>query len=78
MNSIVKNVQSTVKTHHIIAIVGFIVLGVALYQYSTGKDLINDNMDVQTKFLGGKGQPSVAQPANPQGQNCGSLNQWRT
>ncbi len=69
MNSIVKNVQSTIKTHHIIAIVGFIVLGVALYQYSSGKDLIHDNMDVQTKFLGGKGQPGVAQPANPQGQN---------
>jgi hypothetical protein len=69
MNSIVKNVQTTVKTHHIIAIVGFLVLGVALYQYSTGKDLINDNMDVQTKFLGGKGPSNVAQPANPQGQN---------
>jgi hypothetical protein len=70
MNSIVKNVQSTIKTHHIIALVGFVVLGIALYQYSTGKDLIHDNMDVQTKFLGGnKGQPSVAQPANPQGQN---------
>jgi hypothetical protein len=70
MNSIVKNVQSTIKTHHIIAIIGFIVLGVALYQYSSGKDMINDNMEVQTKFLGGnKGASGVAQPANPQGQN---------
>jgi len=69
MNGIVKNVQSTIKTHHIIAAIGFVVLGFALYQYSTGKSLIIDNMDVQTKFLGGKGQPSVAQPANPQGQN---------
>lgn len=68
MNSVIKNVQSTLRTHHIIAIVGLIILGVALYQYSTGKGLLQDNMDVQTKFLGGKNQ-NVAQPANPMGQN---------
>lgn len=69
MNNIVKNVQSTVKTHHVIAIVGLVVLGVALYQYSTGKNLVNDNMDVQTKFLGNKENSNVAQPASPLGQN---------
>jgi hypothetical protein len=69
MNSIVKNAQSTIKSHHIIAVLGFIVLGIALYQYSTGKNVITDTMDVQTKFMGGKESNIVAQPANPQGQN---------
>lgn len=67
MNSI-KNVQSTLKTHHIIAAAGLVILGAALYQYSTGKGVLQDNMDVQTKFLGGN-QNNVAQPSNPLGQN---------
>jgi hypothetical protein len=71
MNSIVKNVQTTVKTHHMIAIFGFVVLGIALYQYSSGKNSILDNMAGNTQFLGGgkAAGPNVAQPANPQGQN---------
>lgn len=49
MNSIIKNVQSTLKVHNIIALVGLLILGVAIYQYSTNKNNTNDNMATNTE-----------------------------
>ena len=40
----IKDISAYVKTHHIIAFVGAIVLIIALYQYSSGKSSVIDKM----------------------------------
>ena len=70
---ILKDLQKMVKAHHVIAILGLVVLGVALVNYSSGKSSSTDNM------TGGRASsaPAVtqaadagtAQAANPAGQN---------
>lgn len=72
--SIVKNLQKYVKTHHLIALLGLIVLAVALGQFSDRKASSSEGA------VGGAGfqqaaaikeaaDAGVAQPAAPAGQN---------
>jgi len=42
--TVIKDISTYVKSHHIIAFLGAIVLVIALYQYSSGKSTIMDKM----------------------------------
>ena len=42
--TVIKDISTYVKAHHIIAFLGAIVLVIALYQYSSGKSTIMDKM----------------------------------
>lgn len=39
-----KSIQKYVKAHHIIALIGVVVIGLAIYQYSTRKSSILSGM----------------------------------
>jgi hypothetical protein len=81
--SLLSKLQSTLKAHHFIALVGILVLAYAIYQYSGRKNTIASGFGNPRR--GGAPQPmgsamaggglagapgqGVAQPANPAGQN---------
>ena len=62
-----KSIQKYVKAHHIIALVGVVVIGLAIYQYSTRKSSILSGMknEVEEKV---EKKADIA-PANPMGEN---------
>jgi hypothetical protein len=76
-----RNLQKTMKAHHLLALVGIVVVVYAMFQYSgrkgspsdgfnnnkNGAQANNSNMNMNMNMsMGGGG---VAQPANPAGQN---------
>lgn len=73
------SLAKSIKSHHLIALAGVVVIVYALYRYSGRKFSISDAFDNQQKknMKGGSGSASgmngpssgVAQPANPAGQN---------
>jgi len=73
--SILKNLQKYVKTHHLIALLGLIVLVVALGQFSDRKSAISEGnggygqRSVQDVAVTNAADAGVAQPAAPRGQN---------
>lgn len=48
--SILKNIQKSLKTHHIVILVGAVILIFALYGYSSKKTAITDNMTGSNDF----------------------------
>ena len=62
--TVIKDISTYVKAHHIIAFLGAIVLFVALYQYSSGKSNIMDKMsgiqygEFDSSSMGGGGPAS--------------------
>jgi len=75
--SVFKNLQKSIKTHHFIALLGLIVLGYAVMQYSNKKGILSDGFngaaDNQNDIPKTNNMPpqnnGVAQPAEPAGQN---------
>ena len=75
--SVFKNLQKSIKTHHFIALLGLIVLGYAVMQYSNKKGILSDgfngaadNQNNMSKTNNMHAQNNVvAQPAEPAGQN---------
>ena len=75
--SVFKNLQKSIKTHHFIALLGLIVLGYAVIQYSNKKGILSDGFngatDNQNDIPKTNNMPpqnnGVAQPAEPAGQN---------
>jgi len=80
--SMLKDLQKYVKTHHVIALLGFLVLVIALGQYSSGLGGSMDGMDSMNRQHRQQkgGMPhananqmgvndAAAAPANPAGQN---------
>lgn len=70
---LLRSLQRNIKTHHLIAVLGLVVLGVALYQYSSGKSTITDGMGGRHNVVANQGSvvagADVAVGANPAGQN---------
>jgi hypothetical protein len=72
--TMLKNLQRTLKAHHLLALLGLVVVIYAIYQYSGRKsspsDGFNNNKNgapsINTSMSSGGG---FAQPANPAGQN---------
>jgi len=70
--SILKDLQKMVKAHHVIALLGLVVLGVAIFNYSSGKSSTTDNMTggrVTASQVTQAADAGVAKAANPAGQN---------
>lgn len=75
--SVFNNLQKSIKTHHFIALLGLIVLGYAVMQYSNKKGILSDgfngaadNQNDMSKTNNMHAQNNVvAQPAEPAGQN---------
>ena len=74
--SLLKNLQKSFKTHHLIAFVGLLVLGYVVMQYSKKKGVLADGFSSSDINNQGSEQmdqqnvaSSVAQPAEPAGQN---------
>ena len=76
--SLLSKIQSTFKAHHLIALVGIVVLAYAIYQYSGRKNTVSSGFggnqrrggsDSTCGSNGSQQQQGVAQPANPAGQN---------
>ena len=75
--SVFKNLQKSIKTHHFIALLGLIVLGYAVMQYSNKKGILSDGFtgaaDNENDMSKTNNTPAqnngVAQPAEPAGQN---------
>jgi hypothetical protein len=74
------DLQKIIKAHHLIALVGIVVLAYAIYQYSGRKNTVSSgfggNQRRGVPTAGGSAAASltgaaggVAQPANPAGQN---------
>lgn len=71
---LLRSLQKKIKTHHLIAVLGLVVLAVALYQYSTGKSRTTDGMGVNRQTVVAnqgydEANTGVAIAANPAGQN---------
>jgi hypothetical protein len=71
---LLRSLQRKIKTHHLIAVLGLVVLGVALYQYSSGKSTVTDGMGGNRQtVVANQGSVDagmgVAVGANPAGQN---------
>ena len=70
---ILKDLQKMLKVHHVIALLGLIVLVVALVNYSSGKSVLMDNMSSGRQSRGESisqvPDSGVAMAANPAGQN---------
>jgi len=69
--SFIATLQKSLKTHHVLALVGVIVLAFAIYQYSSGKSTVSDGFEVgqrKERVMVG-GEPVVPVPANPAGMN---------
>ena len=71
-----RELHKKVKTHHVIAILGLVVLGVALYQYSSNKSTTTDGMGgnrrhnvEQQQLSSDNNSGMVAQAADPAGMN---------
>jgi hypothetical protein len=62
-----KSIRKYVKAHHIIALIGVVVIGIAIYQYSTRKSSILSGMknEVEEKV---EMKKSIL-PADPKGEN---------
>jgi len=72
--SFLSSLQKNLKTHHLLALVGIIVLVFAITQYSGRKGSVADGFKNQAMSTGQYGSPTtqmsgVAVPANPAGQN---------
>lgn len=75
--SVFKNLQKSIKTHHFIALLGLIVLGYAVMQYSNKKGILSDGFNGAANNQNAMPKPNnmppqnngVAQPAEPAGQN---------
>ena len=68
--SFLKNLQKTVKAHHVISLVAAVVLIYAIVQYSRGKGLVSDNFGLpQPEVKSNPPSSMAAQPAEPLGQN---------
>jgi hypothetical protein len=81
--SLLKDLQKFIKMHHILAVAGFLVLGVVVMQYSKRKGLVVDNMtfganitpqqanEEQSKYVTNMSGPATngVSPAQPAGQN---------
>jgi hypothetical protein len=73
---ILRDLYKKVKSHHVIAVFGLIVLVAAMYQYSSGKSMTMDGMrdtrmrsSVNQQSYTPDDMGSVAQPADPIGMN---------
>jgi hypothetical protein len=68
-----KNLQRTLKAHHLLALLGLVVVIYAIYQYSGRKsspsDGFNNNKNAAPQMNAGMTTTGFAQPANPAGQN---------
>ena len=71
--SFLKDLQKKIKAHHVIALLGFVVLAVALVNYSSGKSSLTDNMTggraSSAQAVTQAADAGTAQAANPAGQN---------
>ena len=73
-----KNLQKTMKAHHLLALLGLIVVICSMHKYSTSKSSPSDGFNSEkhnavptskNHVNGGNSSMNVAQPANPAGQN---------
>jgi len=73
-----KNLQKTMKAHHLLALLGLIVVIYSMHKYSTSKSSPSDGFNSEkhnavptskNHVNGGNSSMNVAQPANPAGQN---------
>jgi len=72
-----RDLQKTMKAHHLLALLGIVVVIYAIYQYSGRKGSPSDGFnDKKNKMMPSDGSSmnamtgsTVAQPANPAGQN---------
>lgn len=71
--SIIKDLQKNIKTHHFLALLGFVILAYAIFQYSSRKGSMADgfsgNASDGEKAPMNRPMENVAQPAEPAGQN---------
>lgn len=72
--SIIKDLQKNIKTHHFLALLGFVILAYAVFQYSGRKGSMSDGFsanagNVQNAPMNKPTMNNVAQPAEPAGQN---------
>ena len=58
----IKDISAYLKVHHIIALIGAIVLVVALYQYSSGKSAVVDKMTGALQYGEYASQSTMQQP----------------
>lgn len=65
-----KNLQKSIKTHHIIVLVGVVILVFALYNYSSNKSLITDAMTGQANHIvSDNTRPSLSNSGNVEPNN---------
>lgn len=64
-----KNLQKSIKTHHIIVLVGVVILVFALYNYSSNKSLITDAMTGQKHMVSDNTKPSLSNSGNVEPNN---------
>ena len=73
--SVFKNLQKKIKVHHFVALLGVIVVAYAVMQYSKRKGILSDgfsssdNKNTNATAQNNTLVASVAQPAEPAGQN---------
>ena len=72
--SIIKDLQKNIKTHHFLALLGFVILAYAVFQYSGRKGSMADGFsgnasNGQKASMNKPTMDNVAQPAEPAGQN---------
>ena len=72
--SIIKDLQKNIKTHHFLALLGFVILAYAVFQYSGRKGSMSDGFsgnasNGQKAPMNRPTMDNVAQPAEPAGQN---------
>jgi hypothetical protein len=64
--SFLKNLQKNIKAHHFIALIGIVVLAIAITQYSSRKNTFNDG-------FGGNSMPSQQAMPSPQQMGGGGV-----
>ena len=74
LNAIIKDLQKNIKTHHFLALLGFVILAYAVFQYSGRKGSMADGFsgnesNTQNSPMNKPTMDNVAQPAEPAGQN---------
>lgn len=69
--NLLKDLQKYIKSHHMLALIGIIVLAIVIMQYSKRKGLSLDNMDNNNKQENNQEnqQASQVMPSKPMGEN---------
>jgi len=68
--NLLRNLQKNLKAHHLVVLVGVLVLGYAVYQYSARKASVLDSMDNAEHKAPAQAEGAVAEPAKPAGKNA--------